>query len=77
MRLWPKGSRSFHGFPTQIFKWSTDFQLSVDPSIILAWIGLEVFAIYLFNKSFFSVLQILLVSSLNLMSQQLAIVNQA
>lgn len=52
MGLWLKGLWHFHGFPMRVFRWSTYFQLSIEPLIILVWIALEGFPIHFFNKSF-------------------------
>lgn len=35
----------------RVFKWTVDFQVLAEPSIILAWIGLEGLPIHYFNKS--------------------------
>lgn len=40
----------------RLFKWTVDFQLSVEPVVIPTWIGLEGLSIHLFNKgSLFSI----------------------
>ncbi|KAI5649549.1 hypothetical protein M9H77_35554 [Catharanthus roseus] len=41
MRLWLKGSWSLQEYPMRVFKWSGNFQLSIEPSVILAWISPE------------------------------------
>lgn len=51
MRLWLKGNWNLLGYPMRVFKWSVDFQLSFEPSVIPTWIGLDGLPIHLFNKS--------------------------
>ncbi|KAI5677247.1 hypothetical protein M9H77_08197 [Catharanthus roseus] len=56
IRLWLKGSWSLQGYLMRVFKWSVDFQLSAEPSVIPGWIALEGLPIHLFNKgSMFSI----------------------
>lgn len=51
MRLWLKGNWYLLGYPMRVFKWSVDFHLSFEPSVIPTWIGLDGLPIHLFNKS--------------------------
>lgn len=52
LRLWLKGQRNLLGFPNRIFKWSLEFCITEESTIVLLWISLDNIPIHLFEKKY-------------------------
>src|SRR5436190_17626985 len=50
-RIWFRESLYLDGFPMRIFKWSPEFRLDCESSIVPVWISLPNLPLFLFNKS--------------------------
>lgn len=52
VRLWMKGNWNLLGFPMRVFKWTPEFQISAEPSLVPIWVSFENLPIHLFRLAF-------------------------